>query len=112
MQTIDAQTQTINRSSRLKRLITLYETGQASDFMDRVIDKVFAQEAAEAKEAIERIEGDLSAYEEQYGMKSDEFYRRFRSGELGDKMDFVEWGSLMMMKEDLLKRLQILTGER
>jgi hypothetical protein len=34
----------------------------------------------------------LSTYEQQYGMTSDEFYRRFCAGELGDAMDFVEWG--------------------
>lgn len=110
MEAVDNRTTT--RSTRLERLIRLYETGQASEFMDRVLDKVFAQEAAEAREAIERIDADLKKYENQYGMTSEDFNRQFRTGQLGDRMDFMEWGSLIMMKDDLRKRLQILTLER
>lgn len=38
-----------------------------------------------------RLGARLSAYEQQYDMTSDSFYRRFRAGILGDGMDFVEW---------------------
>ncbi len=38
-----------------------------------------------------RLAARLSAYEQGYGLTSDEFYRRFRTGELGDDMEFVEW---------------------
>ena len=40
---------------------------------------------------LRRLAAHLSAYEQQYRMTSDEFYRRFRAGTLGDSMDFVEW---------------------
>lgn len=33
----------------------------------------------------------LQAFEAQYQMRSDDFYQRFRAGELGDSMDFFEW---------------------
>jgi len=33
----------------------------------------------------------LRAYEQQYGMVSEDFSRRFQTGELGDDIDFVEW---------------------
>ena len=36
-------------------------------------------------------------YEEQFDMSSEEFYRRFRAGELGDGMDFVEWSAFYEM---------------
>ncbi len=38
-----------------------------------------------------RLGARLLAYKQQYGMTSDNFYRRFRAGILGDDMDFVEW---------------------
>lgn len=41
--------------------------------------------------ALSRLAARLSGYEQQYGMTSHKFYRRFRSGELGDDMDLVEW---------------------
>ena len=40
---------------------------------------------------LRRLAARLSAYEQQYRMTSDEFYRRFRAGILGDSIDFVEW---------------------
>jgi hypothetical protein len=50
----------------------------------------------------------LSAYEKKHNMPSEEFYRRFRSGELGDEMDFVEWSVFYEMYQALLERLRLL----
>ena len=38
-------------------------------------------------------------------MTSDEFYRRFRNGELGDDMDLVEWSIFWDMHQATEKRL-------
>lgn len=37
------------------------------------------------------LESRLKIFEVQYQMSSENFYQRFRSGELGDAMDFFEW---------------------
>lgn len=37
------------------------------------------------------LEKRLQTFESQYQMSSEEFSRRFRSGDLGDAMDFFEW---------------------
>lgn len=97
--------------SRLERLIRLYEMGQSSTLMDRVLDKVFAKEAADTKTAIERLDTDIQTYEQQYGMSSEVFDSQFHVGELGDKMDFVEWSSLIFMRAHLQQRLEVLTGQ-
>jgi hypothetical protein len=34
---------------------------------------------------------ELRAYEQKYGMTSEEFFGRFQRGELGDAMDFIDW---------------------
>lgn len=107
-----SETREATRSSRLEKLIHLYAAGQTSDFLDRVLDKVFAQEAADAQEAVARLDADIAIYEAQYGMTSDDFHRRFKAGELGDQMDFIEWGSLIMMRDDLHQRLEVLTEKR
>lgn len=113
MQVLDVEaSQTTRGLSRLERLIRIYETGQNSDLMDRVLDRVFAQEAADTQAAIQRLDGDIHNYEIQYGMSADDFFRQFDAGELGDAMDFIEWGSLIMMREDLRQRLEILTGQK
>lgn len=101
---------TESRLSRLQRLIQIYETGQVSELMDRVVDKVLAQEEAETRVAIQRLDDDIENYAGQYGMPSDNFYEQFRAGKLGDTMDFVEWSSLIQMREDLRQRLAVLAG--
>jgi hypothetical protein len=54
---------------------------------------------------LNRLAARLSTYEQRYGMASDEFYRRFRSGELGDAFDFVEWSIFLEMYQAAEKRL-------
>jgi hypothetical protein len=43
-------------------------------------------------------------------MNSDTFYELFQHGKTDDRMDYVEWASLYQMKQDLEKRLFLLTG--
>ena len=103
-----ANARSMTRSSRLEKMIRIYEAGQVSDFMDSVLDKVFAQEAAKEKALIEQLRNDLDEFEEQYGQDSDSFYARFRAGEMGDAMDFMEWASLYDMYTGALARLSLL----
>ena len=44
--------------------------------------------------------------EERYGLSSDKFYRRFQAGQTDDRMDYVEWASLVQMQENLQQRLR------
>lgn len=103
------EAQTTGHSTRLKRLIRLYETGQASEFMDRLLDKVFAQEADEERALISRLAADMSEFEARYDLDSDTFYERFTSGELGDAIDYFEWAALCDMHEQAKARLAVLT---
>lgn len=102
------ESHSINRSSRLEKMIRLYELGQVSDFMDRVLDKVFAQEAAKEQALIDQLRIDLDEFEEKYDLDSETFYARFRRGEMGDAMDFMEWASLYDMYTNALGRLSVL----
>jgi len=51
-----------------------------------------------------QTEARLTSYEQRYGMTSWEFYQRFRAGELGDDMDFVEWSVFWDMHQAVEKR--------
>ena len=39
----------------------------------------------------------IAAFEEKYGMNSEEFNRRYEAGTLGDDMDYVEWSATIDM---------------
>lgn len=99
-------------AERLAVLARLYQQGQASQLMDRTLDKLLAHEAEEARRQLAVLDADLGAFEQQYAISSAELWRRYEAGETDDRMDFVEWVSLLRMRENLLRRLQLLTGEQ
>jgi len=98
-------------AQRLRTLAQLYQQGQASELMDRTIEKLLAHEASLCREQLGKIQSDLVELEEKYGLSSDEFYRRYQAGQTDDWMDYVEWASLVQMRDNLQERLRILSGE-
>jgi hypothetical protein len=57
------------------------------------------------------LENRLQAFEGQYQMRSEDFYRRFRAGELGDSMDFFEWSVFYEMWKDGNQELKLLQAQ-
>ena len=98
-------------AERLHALAELYEQGQASDLMDRTLDKLLHHEAEQSQALLNQLETDLAEFEGRYNLSSPEFYRQFQAGQMGDDMDYVEWASLVQMAENLKKRLHLLSGE-
>ncbi len=99
-------------AERLAALARLYQQGQASESMDRTVDRLLAHEAEEARRQLAVLDGDLAEFEQQFGLDSTEFERRYQAGQTDDRMDFVEWVSLLRMRENLLHRLQLPNGEK
>ena len=102
---MDAAAYTLDR---LQGLEQLYRHGFRSVVIDQTINKLLAAEIEQAQAEQRDLQIRLSAYEEQYDLPSEEFYRRFRSGELGDGIDFVEWSVFYEMYQTLLERLRLL----
>lgn len=101
----------ISTAERLHALAELYEQGQASDLMDRTLDKLLHHEAEQSQALLNQLEADLAEFEGRYNLSSTEFYRQYQTGQMGDDMDYVEWASLVQMAENLKKRLHLLSGE-
>jgi hypothetical protein len=53
---------------------------------------------------------ECQAFEAKYNFSSDEFLRRFESGELGDEADYFTWFFAKESLDKLDRRLQILLG--
>jgi len=98
-------------AQRLQRLAQLYQQGQASVLVERTLDKLLAHEAKMCRTQLDQLEADLAKFEQQYGLSSAEFYSRFQAGQTDDRMDYVEWASLVQMRDNLKQRLRVLTGE-
>ncbi len=96
---------------RLRRLAELYQQGQASELMQRTLDKLLSYEADVCRAQRRELQSDLAEFERRYDLSSEEFYRRFQAGQTDDRMDYVEWASLVQMANNLRERLRLLTGE-
>ncbi len=59
---------------------------------------------------IRQLRNELSDFEKQYDMSSGVFWQRFQEGNTDDRMDFVEWASLVQMIQGLEKRLALLNA--
>ena len=91
-------------TSYLSRILTTMNT-QLIDSLARIILSLSEEERELLNRKIESeqrenlqinaqildLENRVKQYENQYPMSSEEFYPRFRSGELGDAMDYFEW---------------------
>jgi hypothetical protein len=108
----EAQSPPINTvAQRLQILAQLYRQGQAGELMDRALIKILDYKADECRAQLDLLQQDLAEFECKYALSSAEFYRRFRAGQTDDRMDFVEWASLIQMRDNLRERLRLLTGE-
>jgi hypothetical protein len=96
---------------QLRYLETLYHQGYRSDMIDRSLEKIIALERARAQRELDDLRNRLQEFEARYHMSSEDFYRRFRAGELGDAMDLVEWSVFYDMWKSVLARLEILEAE-
>ncbi len=96
---------------KLQILEALCRSGYQSDVIQRTIDKLIALEQARVRNELSDLTAHLEAFEERYKMSSEEFYRRYEDGELGDAADFMEWSSFCDMAQSARAHLNRLTGE-
>jgi len=92
----------------LQNLTTLYRQGHHSPVIERTVEKMVAFERDLARQEADEIDAKLRAYEQQHQMNSEDFYHRFRAGELGDDMDWVEWSVFYEMRAGVQQRLTLL----
>ena len=90
----------------LDKLKLLKEAYSDEVELDRVLGKLLDIVLSQYRLRLERYNEELQKFEARYGMKSDEFYRRFEAGELGDAMDFFEWAGLYELRLDILEKIR------
>jgi hypothetical protein len=88
----------------LQRAFTVW----CSDAVARSLDKIIVLERVAALREYADLRERLQAFETRYQLSSEDFYRRFRAGEMGDAMDVVEWSVFYEMWESVRARLALL----
>ena len=73
----------------------------------------FQRDLAEAMAASNPIDdllelaADLRCFEEKYAMASDEFYRRFQAGKMGDDLDIMEWAAVYDIYQRTRRKIEL-----
>jgi len=101
-----------NIAYKLEQLAELYRHGYASEIMLKTLQKLFIYETEMCRSQLGQLRNDLSDFEKQYDMNSEVFYQHFQKGKTDDRMDFVEWASLVQMAYRLEKQLELLKSRR
>jgi hypothetical protein len=97
--------------SKIKILEELARLGVDDEVFINAIHKLTQYKVDEFQRDLEDIQGNLKKFEEKYGFESKEFIERFESGEMGDKIDFIEWASLYDMQQRVKERLNVVEGD-
>jgi len=71
---------------------------------------IIAYQVAELRRALLNIRLDLQAFEEKYQLSSQDFFRRYEGGEMGDDEDFMTWAGLVELLANNETRLRGLEG--
>jgi len=97
--------------NNLQRKIEILTEFGADAMIYSTISKIMTFQIARYRKVITGIEDELKVFEKKYTMSSEECYRRFNSGELGDDADFFEWTGLYDNFLLYRKRISMLKDE-
>ena len=91
--------------TQIQSIAQLYQTGYRSNVVDRTIKKLVSIEHAHLETELSDLSARLLDFENQYNLSSEEFYRRFQTGKMGDDADMFEWSAFYQMRLSTEKQL-------
>ena len=94
----------------LNRLEQLYAAGFQDTFLNNALRKVIQRQIARDEADLAQIAESLTGFEKQFRLTSDDFWKKFQSGQMTDTPDTMEWNVLCKMRQRILARLDILRG--
>ncbi len=78
----------------LQKRIEAIEKVGAGTLADHTLQKLILLQVQKYEKQLAEVRRELESFERQYGMTSEEGYRRFMVGELGDTGEVMEWMGL------------------
>ncbi|MBU0599292.1 hypothetical protein KKB84_05510 [bacterium] len=95
---------------KIKTLENLVRDGMEDDVIvktvDKTIDKLLFYRREKYERDIKELQEKMNLFEKRYKMDSEDFYKRFNEGNLGDDMDYIEWFALYDMKKRIEERMK------
>lgn len=94
--------------SQITALEKIYQNGLEDSYLEKAITKVVAYEIGRTQKDIQVLKKDLNKLEKKFNMDSSTFFKKWKSGLLGDDVEFFEWSALYQMFFKAKKRLELL----
>jgi len=77
-------------------------TELSKDFVKGAVSRTIKSRIEEINQKLPDLLNSMHYFEKKYGMETEDFYKKFLTGSLGDDMDFFEWKA----SRDVVKELQ------
>ena len=86
----------------LDKLELLNANCSVRDELDRILSQLLSVMLTCHRQKLAVYDRDVSRFEQNYSLDSNQFQEQFDSGALGDKMGLFEWFSLCELRKDVL----------
>jgi hypothetical protein len=83
-------------------------TGLSKDFVKDVVSRTIKSRIEDINQKLTDRHTSMKYFEKKYGMKTDDFYKKFITGSLGDDMDFFEWKASCEIYKELKEEREAL----
>lgn len=83
-------------------------TGLPNNLVKNVVIRTLKSRIEEINQKLNDIYASMKYFEKKYGMKTEEFHKKFLSGTLGDDMDFFEWKASSEVYNELKEEKKVL----
>lgn len=75
-------------------------------YIASTINKMLKVELGMVKRELKQVENSLKNFEKRHKMSSDEFYKKFNAGKLGDDREYIKWYAYKDTFNKLIGRLK------
>lgn len=79
-----------------------------TELVKNTVIRTLKSKIEEINQKLNDIYASMKYFEKKYGMKTEEFYKKFTSGSLGDDMDFFEWKASAELYNELKEEKKVL----
>lgn len=89
-------------------VLEMKDTRIPPDVVKNVVIRTLKSKIEDINQKLNDIYNNIRYFEKKYGMKTEEFYKKFVNGILGDDMDLLEWKASTEIYNELKEEKRVL----
>ena len=100
-----------NSLTNIKILEKYLSIHKNDNVVETAISKLVEMKINQFNQEISDLKKDLKKFENKYNFKSDEFFKKFTTGQLNDNLDFTDWIAIYKMLQNRISDKSLLAGQ-